>query len=269
MAEKINLENKYVQIMNYKIKGTPAIVPLLLFIKSDFLNNEFFFFIAIFFRFLGLLIICGNYSNGSTINRDHLTISIFFRAISCYGLSEKLRISNLTYNTISFILFIMLLIMLIFYYRTFKSIKNKKLDKIKPLIIQIILEHIIFLFFPYIIEFLSFIFYIEFIGDTFIIKKEMNSIINIVIVVFNIISIIAYNIQSFFHILCLNNPLDENENNNHIKLKYGTNKIIVICFIQNIIIIQCLILYLTNSLLTVYKTILNVLLIVFFLGLYL
>ena len=93
----MNLENKYLQIMHYKIKDIPTIVPLLLFIKSDFLNNEFFFFVAILFRFFGLLIICGNYSNGVTVNREHLTISILFRAISCYGLSEQLRISNLTY----------------------------------------------------------------------------------------------------------------------------------------------------------------------------
>ena len=263
----MNLENKYIQIMQYKNKDTPILVPLLLFIKSDFLNNDIFYFIVIFFRFLGLLIICGNYSNGSTVNRDHLTISIIFRAISSYGLTGQLRISNLVYIIISIILFVLLFIMALLYYRIIKAIKYKNMEKISPFKFQIILDHLLFLLFPYIIEFLSFIFYIEFNGDNFIIKKSINSIFNLIILVINIISIIAYNIQSFFHILCVNNPLDEE--NNKIKIKYGRNKIIIICLMQNIIIVECLVLYLTDSLLTVYKTILNILLILFFVGLYL
>ena len=263
----MSLENKYIQIMQYKDKETPLLVPLLLFIKSDFLNNDIFYLIVIFFRFLGLLIICGNYSNGSTVNRDHLTISIIFRAISSYGLTRQLRISNSVYIIISIILFVLLFIMVLFYYRIINAIKYKNMEKISPFKAQIILDHLLFLLFPYIIEFLSFIFYIEFNGDNFIIKKIINFIFNIIILVINIISIIAYNIQSFFHILCVNNPLDEE--NNKIKIKYGRNKIIIICLMQNIIIVECLVLYLTDSLLTVYKTILNILLILFFVGLYL
>ena len=83
----------------------------------------------------------------------------------------------------------------------------------------------------------------------------------------NIISIIGFNIQSFFHILSVNNPLDES--NNKIKLKYGRNKLLVISLMQNIIIVESLELYLSNDYITIYTTILNSLLIIFFIVLYL
>ena len=126
---------------------------------------------------------------------------------------------------------------------------------------------IFFILFPYIIEFLSFIFYIEFEGQKFIIKNELNKIVNMIILALNSISIIGFNIQSFFHILSVNNPLDES--NKKIKLKYGRNKLLFISLMQNIIIVESLELYLSNNYLTIYKTILNSLLIIFFIILYL
>jgi hypothetical protein len=149
-----------------------------------------------------------------------------------------------------------------------KAIQNKdKTLNLTILRIQIFFDVIFFILFPYIIEFLSFIFYIEFEGQKFIIKNELNKIVNIIIMALNIISIIGFNIQSFFHILSVNNPLDES--NNKIKLKYGRNKLLVISLMQNIIIVESLELYLSNDYITIYTTILNSLLIIFFIVLYL
>jgi len=268
MVKRRNDDNKYTQILKYLNKDTPSIVPILLFIKSDAIKNEIVFFIVIFFRFLGLLIICGNYNNSSSVSRDHLTISTIFRSICAYGLTEKIHITNLSYIIISMILFALLLMIYILYYMSIKSIQNKnKIVNLTILRIQVFFDVVFFILFPYIIEFLSFIFYIEFEGQKFIIKNELNKIVNIIIMVLNIISIIGFNIQSFFHILSVNNPLDES--NNKIKLKYGRNKLLVISLMQNIIIIESLGLYLSNDYITIYKTILNSLLIIFFIGLYL
>ena len=268
MVKKRDDDNKYIQILKYINKDTPSIVPILLFIKADSLQNEIFYFIVIFFRFLGLLIICGNYRYSSSISTDHLTISTIFRSICAYGLSKKLHITNLSYIIISIILFVLLLMIYILYYTLIKAIKNKNNSiNLTLLRIQVFFDVIFFILFPYIIEFLSFIFYIEFEGEKFIIKKELNKVVNIIILALNCISILGFNIQSFFHILSVNNPLDES--NNKIKLKYGRNKLLVISLMQNIIIIESLSLYLSNNYLTIYKTILNSMLIIFFIVLYL
>ena len=115
MAQKKVDENKYYQIVKQTNKDTPSFTILLLFIKEDAFQNEIFYLFSIFFRFLGLLIVCGNYDNSSAVSLDCLTISTFFRVFSSYGLTEKLRMTNLIYFVLSIIIFVLLLIMIISY----------------------------------------------------------------------------------------------------------------------------------------------------------
>ena len=263
MSQNDVCQNKYIQILNQSNKNTPLIVSLLLILKVDLIKNEIFYLFAIFFRFLGLLIICGDFSSGSSSSIKSLTLSTVFRSLSSYGLTAKLKMSNLTYFTLSIIIFLLLLIMIFFYWKIMHEIKNKnKLEKISIYKIQIIIEHFIFLFFPFIIEFLSFIFYIQFNDNKFIIKKGLSSFLNITLLFLNGISIIGYNIQSFFHILIINNPLDDM--NDKIKLNYGRTKIIIITILQNIIIIESLVLQLNHKYLTFYTTIINIILLIIF-----
>ena len=268
MSIKSYDENNYYEILKLSNKDTPIIALLLLFIKAGAFENEIFYFFTIFFRFLGLLIISGNFNNGfSSKSPDYFTISYLFRIITSYGLIEKCKITNLGYIIISFILFFLLLLMIFFYVKTIIEIKYKiNLENISINKIQILLEHLCFLLFPYIIEFLSFIFYIQFLGDKFIIKKNADSILNITILVLNSISMIGFNIQSFLHILSFNNPISHN---NTLKLNYGRNKLIIISFIQNIIIIESLSLYFSNNILRIYKIILNVLVLIILIMFYL
>ena len=68
--------------------------------------------------------------------------------------------------------------------------------------IQVILDHLIFLFFPFIIDFLVFILYIELLPNKFVIKKEEgNDILNLIIAVLNILLIIGFNLISLIHII--------------------------------------------------------------------
>ena len=267
MAQKKDDENKYFQIIKLTSKDTPSLVVLLLFIGADAIENEIFYLFAIFFRFLGLLIICGNYNNSSSSYSDHLTISTFFRYFCSYGLTEKLRMSNLVYVVLSIIIFLLLLLMIFLYSRIFHSIKKKKnLENISTYTIQIILQNLFFLLFPYIIEFLSFIFYLQFTNE-FIIKKNLSIFINMIIMIINFFSIIGYNFLSYLNILSINSPFDEN--NDKIKLNYGRNKLIIISLIQNIVMIESLVLYLTNNYLTIYKTALNISILIIFVVFYL
>ena len=217
MAKIREDENKYLKILKQANKETSSGVIFLLYLKSTDLENEIFYLFAIFFRFLGFLIICGSFYDNSTINFEHITISTIFRALSSYGLIEKLKLTNQIYNIISIIIFILFLISFLSDFRSFVELKNRNIfKKIQILKIQIIFKNIIFLLFPYIIEFLSFIFYIQFFGDKFIIKKNTSVFINIIIMILNTILIITFNIQNFVYNISINNPFDEK--NDKIKL---------------------------------------------------
>ena len=268
MAQIKDNENKYLQIFKKAKKNTKSSVFFLLFLKAVSFENELFYLFSIFFRFLGFLIICCNFNNNSDINFEHPSISNIFRALSSYGLIQKIKISNIVYNIISIIIFILFLIIIFLDLRIIASLKNKHIsNEISILKIQIILHNLLFLFFPYIIEFLSFIFYIQFFGDKFIIKKNSSNLINITIMILNTLLIIIFNIQDFFNNISINNPFDEK--NNKIKLNYRIKKIIIISLLQNIIIIECLGLYLNNYNLTIYNTTLSILVLLIFIIFYL
>ena len=267
MAQIKEAENKYLQILKHTNKETPSLVFLLLFLKADNFENEIFYLFAIFFRFLGFLIICGNYYDSSAINSEQLSISTILRALSSYGFIQKIKMTSQIYNIISLIIFIIFLISFLLDLRLCIELKNKnKFKKISTLKIQIFLQNLIFLLFPYIIEYLSFIFYIQFLGDKFIIQKNSSNFINIIIMILNTILIIIFNIQGFFHNISINSPFDDK--NDKIKLYYGINKIIFISLLQNIIMIECLGLYLNNNNLTIYKTALNILIALIFIIFY-
>ena len=268
MAQIKDDENKYIQLIKHTNKETPYAILILLFLKANDFENELFYLICIFFRFLGLLIICGNYYDNSTINSQNIPISNIFRILSSYGLIKKITMTNQVYNLISIIVFILFLIFLTLNLMAFIALKNKDIfNKISILKIQIFLQNLLFLLFPYIIEFLSFIYYIQIFGDKFIIKKSSKNYINIIIMILNTLLIITLNIQGYFHNISINNPFDDN--NDKIKLNYGRTKIFIISLLQNIIIIECLELYLSNNNLTIYNITLSILVLLIFIFFYL
>ena len=79
-----------------------------------------------------------------------------------------------------------------------KHFHNTKVYNIKENLLFRILNHIVYIFFSYIIEFLSFIYYIEFLPKNFVIKKnsKISGIIHKSICVLNFIFIIVYNINT-------------------------------------------------------------------------
>ena len=54
--------SKYVQVVQHVHKNISTYVPFLLMMKIDFTENFGFFFLSYFFRFIGVLILCGDFS---------------------------------------------------------------------------------------------------------------------------------------------------------------------------------------------------------------
>ena len=267
MVKKKTDESKYVQIIQIKNKNTPIIIPLLLFIKADSTDNELYYMLTFLFRFMGLLIMSGNFNLDVSLPRDHLSISILFRVFTSYGIAERLKITNLVYIILSFLIFFLAIFFGLFYYKTIRTIKKKiQLTKISTYKFQILLDHIAFLLFPFIIEFLSFIYYMKLFGNNYIIKQTMPSYLNNIVLIINFFSLIAYNIQSYFHILSVNDPVSECKT--RVKLRYGANKILILSLVQNIVIIESLVLYLSDKVLKIYKSLSDAVILIFFIGLF-
>ena len=100
------------------------------------------------------------------------------------------------------------------------------------------MDHIVFLFYPLILEFLFQIYFSYFFPDNYIFKRDMSKIINIIIVIINTFLLIAYNINNYYYLHVINRPLSDE--NVPVKYRYSRRKFWAIFLLHNIIIIQSL-----------------------------
>ena len=155
--------SKYTQVVQHVHKNIPVYVPFLLMMKIDFTENFVFFFAAYFFRFIGILIHCGNFNIEIYQVIGNKSLSKWLRNITAYKLVELLGISNMSYIVICIIIFVLFCIRIFLYGTTIYKIKSKKdIESIRPYRFQIFMDHIVFILYPFLLEFLSFSFYIFF-----------------------------------------------------------------------------------------------------------
>jgi hypothetical protein len=112
------------------------------------------------------------------------------------------------YCLIVLIIIIIVVFIILMNIYTLKKIKKYKYTGKWPIPnkLEIIIGHINFLLFPFIIEFLSFSYYIYFFPNKFIIKLNIRNekYILIFIMIINTILIIIYNIDNYIWIYCSN-----------------------------------------------------------------
>lgn len=162
--------------------------------------------------------------------------------------------SNLTYVIICLIIFILFVIRIILYGTTIYKINSKKnIEKIKPYAFQKFMDQIVFLLFPFLIEFLFFSVLILSLPNNFIIKKELKFSINIVVCFLNIIMIIGYNINGIIYMTCVNRPLTDKKT--PVKYRYSNKKFYLLFFMQNLTLVQSTELYLSGNALKIFKLI--------------
>ena len=132
--------------------------------KKNFTNNILFYFLCIIFRFIPLAILSGDFLFFFKQNSEQKSYQEFLKILTCHNLIEKLNLSYKIYCIIYLIIMILLIFRIIINYYIIKDFHKYKYinelsfsNKYKNII-----EHIIFLLFPYILEFLSFPYYIFF-----------------------------------------------------------------------------------------------------------
>ena len=259
--------SKYTQIIQHIHKKISVYVPFLLMMKVDFNENFVFFFFSYFLRFIGILIHCGNFNVDIKQVINNKSVSNWFRYITAYSMVKASGMSNLTYVIICLIIFILFVIRIILYGTTIYKINSKKnIEKIKPYAFQKFMDQIVFLLFPFLIEFLFFSVLILSLPNNFIIKKELKFSINIVVCFLNIIMIIGYNINGIIYMTCVNRPLTDKKT--PVKYRYSNKKFYLLFFMQNLTLVQSTELYLSGNALKIFKLIIFIFLASIFIGLF-
>ena len=229
MEIKFNKNTKYHDLLARTQKQFTIQEGLYLIIRLYLTNNILFYILCILFRFIPLLIIVGNYEtlniepNVKEENEGNLiSFYYFIKKLTCHNLCFKLHLSDEIYIYICNILYVLFVIRLLNYCVVAKKLLDKDSTNISisPPKHQIIIDHFVFLLFPYIIEFLSFSYYIYFLPDTFIIKmKNTNKFELIIISVLNTAFVIIFNLENYIYMICSNKQYTSTELEAYLRIK--------------------------------------------------
>ena len=197
----------YTNILDRIKKKNLTYEGFLLFKIIYFTNNRLYYYLCISLRFIHLLSISGNFAEKSLDNGNTKSFQQYVKLFSCYKIIESLKPSIQDYFSINLLIIILYIIKIIFDLFTIHKTVNYKYEKKAPMIskFKIFVEHFIFLFFPYIIEYLSFSFYIYLLPKKFIIQNDgYSNILLFIMIVLNIIFIILFNIENYLNLICCN-----------------------------------------------------------------
>ena len=206
MEERTTKKPEYTNIYNRLQKNISFLEWYLIHIKQNFTDNIFFYFLCIIFRFIPLVILSGDFYSLSKKNGNQKTFQEYLKTLTCHNLIKNVNLKVKNLAIIYLIIIILLICRIIINYFVIKNIQEYKcINKICFLNKYIIvIEHVVFLFFPYIIEFLSFPYYIYFFPKKFIIKSENEKFLLYIYMTFSIILIIIYNINNYLNFICSN-----------------------------------------------------------------
>ena len=232
--------NNIIRIIHDKV---PIYISFLILLKHHFTNNSFFHILSYFFRFNGIIILCSNFSLKLEQIKNK-SLPFYLRYLTTYKLMEITKITNSTYIIISFIIFILFCLRVVSYIFIMKKLKERQnTQEINLSYYKIIniFEHIVFLLYPFILEFLIQILFSYIFPDTFIFEKNSAKILNIIVAIINSILIIGYNINNYFFMIIINRPFDDK--NTSIKYMYSNRKFWLIFLMQNFTLVQNIQLY--------------------------
>ena len=199
----LNQQFIYIKSLRKLKKKFPIFINLLLIKRANFTNNIFYYVLCIIFRAIHLISFCVNYYSliDNANNEQFLYFNQYIKIFSCFNLIKKNKLSDKVY------IFILIIIIILLVFRILiNSIilsRNEYFNNNLNNKYQNMIDHIIFLFFPFLIEYLSLIYYIFFFPNKFIIQLN-NKFIMILFLVINAILIIEYNVENYINMICIN-----------------------------------------------------------------
>ena len=277
MSDINNSKSKYIDILN-RIHKKFSVNEGLFIIKKLFLtDNTIYYFLCLLFRFIHLLSFSGdmNFTNRKNSSK---AFQQYFNILTCYNLVKQFNFSYTIYAIINLIILLLLIIYTTMNYYTLKKLENFIYSNKFPLPnkFKIVLEHIIFLLFPYIIEYLSFSYYIYFFPNKFIItfNLEKGRIIISFNIIINTILIILCNIDNYIGMICSNKKYtitifeanSENKTNkeqkNHKSVAYrcSNTEFYILIILQNFVLFLTIENYINKRYKIIFKIIISIIL---------
>ena len=131
---------------------------ILMYKKQNFTDNIFYYFLCIIFHYIPLAILSGDLDSFFEYREKKESFQGYMKKLTCHNIIKQLNLSYKNYCIIYSLILILLICRLIINFYIIKKFCRHKFKQNLTFIFKykIIIEHGIFLFFPYIIEFLSF-----------------------------------------------------------------------------------------------------------------
>ena len=287
MSDIFNKKSIYNNTLNRMKKKFITYEGLFIVKKIYLTNNILYYFLCVLFRFIHLLAFSGNYNELFSKNEnDSKSFQEYLKKLTFHYLLEQYQISFRTYSVICLIIFILFIIRLISIFLVLKIFKNYEYTNKWPLPnkFRIIFDHVLFILFPYMIEYFSFSYYIYFFPEKFIINiNNKNNFILILIMVINAILIIGYNIDNYVNIICSNKIYTITfydaytkkyerkliKNNKLIAYKCSNIFIYLLMFFQNFVLFLTLEKYINKQYIMLFKIITSVIILLLILIIFL
>ena len=240
---------KYINILNRIHKKISKFEAVLIIKKQYFTNNIFYYLLCIILRFIYLISFLGKYYIFFDENKTYNYFQKYIQKLSFYNIIKDYKISFQFYLNSSIIIFILSLIRVLINAYIFKRIKDYTNFNVWPLPNKylILIDHIRFAIFPYLVEYLSFPYYIIVLTNEFISSFDESDKTNtIILIILNTLLIILYNFDLFWDMICINKiftitiydiPPNNNFNfnrNNHFSYKCSIYIIYILIIFQNI-----------------------------------
>ena len=269
--------SKYINLLNRIPKKFPFYIAFIIVKNQYFTDNKLYYFFCILFRLIHIISFCGDYHSYFIKHKNFASFKRNINLFTCHKIFSKIIISYEVYILIIIIILILFIIRKILIYFSFKNYYNYN-NIVNTYLI--VIDHILFLFFPFIIEYLSFIYYIYFFSDKFIINIDINKNISLIILIgiINSFLIINYNVENYINIIYSNKyysisffDIYSNQknkkfkNNKAISYKLPNTNIYILIFLQNFVLFIPLENYFKNNLSKIYfKALVSIILFLIF-----
>lgn len=250
MDYKFDKKSNYINVLKRIQKSFSTYEGYLINKNHYFTNNKYYYFLCILFRFVHLISFCGDFF--IFYDDNNKSFKEYFKLFSIHNFLKSNKISDRIYMLISLLMLILLFTRILITQYFLAKINNIKTTQNWhiPNKFEIIYDHLIFLFFPFIIEFLSLIIYMLFFPKRFFLKRTISTIEIIIVLIVNTFLIISYNLENFINMFCINKTytttifetnskqIDEKKNNKRpISYKYSFIVTCILIFIQNFVLI--------------------------------
>ena len=278
MDFKNNQLNKYIKILTRLGKQFSPTDAFLIMIRSYLTNNIYYYIFCVVFRALFLIMISGNYMN-PILHINSQVIQDSSKIFSLHYVFKNFPTNYRGYIKILTVVYVLLIVRIglsIYIMNQFSSHKYSNTFP-TPFKYQVVIEHLIFLFFPYLLEFLAIPYYVYFCKGDYVIKYEgINKSEIISVMIINTLLIVFYNFHNYIYMVCTNKNYTSNDSEailgtqnekvfENSFVSYRDSNLSFLCFIiiQNIPLIQNIENYMGDKSVKYYKFAVAIVLILF------